>query len=391
MSDTFCILPWMHLATNASGTLRVCCNSTPGKNLITRENGIPYKIGDPDMTDSWTSPVMQTIRQQMLNGERPDMCVRCFREEDSGIKSARQTWNNTWAYYYEQSVTPPMNIKYIDIRLGNLCNLKCRMCNPWASNQWIDEWNSIENPINENELARLSKMDWFDNEMVWDNIAKFADTIEEIYLTGGEPTLAISQYKLFDRLISLGVSHKIKLKYNTNLTNIPKKMVDYWTQFKQIKINASIDAYDELNRYIRFPTAWESVRKNLSIFNEMSKENKCELHIHITVQAYNVVELDHLLEFLHDNDYTNIYLNILNHPSYLNIKVLPEKLKRIASERLEKWTHVSKIPGVIKYMNSEDWHPTQWNSFLKYTKTLDASRNQDFFKLMPMFLEFDNA
>ena len=97
-----------------------------------------------------------------------------------------------------------------------------------------------------------------------------------------------------------------------------------------------------------------------------------------------------LKKFKNNKDFEKTYNIAFKKISSLPPNV-PEKLKRIASERLEKWTHVSKIPGVIKYMNSEDWHPTQWNSFLKYTKTLDASRNQDFFKLMPMFLEFDNA
>ena len=234
-------------------------------------------------------------------------------------------------------------------------------------------------------------MNWFENDMVWDNIARFADTIEEIYLTGGEPTLAISQYKLFDKLIELKVAHKIRLKYNTNLTNIPKKMLEYWNHFKRIKINASLDAYGDLNRYIRFPTAWESVEKSLAIFKQMSKDNKCNLQIHITVQAYNVLELDQLLQFLYDNEYSDIYLNILNHPTYLNVRVLPEKLKKIATERLSKWLHVNKISGLINYMNSEDWHSDNWNAFLQYTKTLDKSRNQDFFKLMPMFQEFNNA
>ena len=389
--NTFCILPWMHLATNASGTLRVCCNSTPRSNIITRENGEPYRIGDTDLQNAWIAPIMQKTRQEMLSGERPDICVRCFREEDSGIKSARQGWNNAWMFDYEPSTTPPINVKYIDIRLGNLCNLKCRMCNPYASNQWVDEWNSIETPLSNKELINLSKMNWFENDAVWENIALFADTIEEIYLTGGEPTLAISQYKLFDKLIELGVANKIRLKYNTNLTNIPKKMIEYWGHFKKIKINASVDAFGDLNRYIRFPTSWESVEKSLATFKQMSKDNKCNLQIHITVQAYNVLELDQLLQFLYDNEYTDIYLNILNHPDYLNVRILPTKLKNIATERLSKWLHVNKISGLISYMNSEDWYANNWDAFLQYTKTLDTRRNQDFFKLMPMFQEFNNA
>ena len=95
-SKTFCVLPWMHLATNASGNLRVCCNSTPGKNFITNTAGVPYKLYKDNLEDAWNSEVYTTIRKQMLSNERPEMCQRCFQEEDVGIKSARQAWNNKW-------------------------------------------------------------------------------------------------------------------------------------------------------------------------------------------------------------------------------------------------------------------------------------------------------
>ena len=96
MTDTFCILPFMHLATSASGNLRVCCNSTPGKNFILKKDGNPYKIYKDDIQEAWNSNTYKTIRRQLLNGQRPEMCVRCFREEDSGISSARQAWNQKW-------------------------------------------------------------------------------------------------------------------------------------------------------------------------------------------------------------------------------------------------------------------------------------------------------
>ena len=71
VSDTFCILPWMHLATNASGNLRVCCNSTPGKNFIMKPDGTPYKLYRDDMQEAWNSETYQTIRKRLLNSERP--------------------------------------------------------------------------------------------------------------------------------------------------------------------------------------------------------------------------------------------------------------------------------------------------------------------------------
>src|SRR6056300_651785 len=107
--DTFCILPWMHLATNASGNLRVCCNSTPGKNFIQHSDGRPYKIYKDNLKEAWNSNTYTTIRSQLLNGERPEMCQRCFREEDSGVWSARQAWNAKWKRDQEYTVDAPFN------------------------------------------------------------------------------------------------------------------------------------------------------------------------------------------------------------------------------------------------------------------------------------------
>lgn len=382
MNSTTCVLPWMHLATTSAGSLRVCCNSTPRKNLIYRENGKPYKLKDEDVLEFWYSETLVKMRQEFIDGKKPDICSRCFGEEAIGIKSARLAWNEKWPVDCSEN-RPKLDIKYIDLRLGNLCNLKCRMCNPYASNQWVEEWPMIAK--NTEDLTGLKKMDWIENDLVWDNVAKLAGSIEEIYLTGGEPTLAISQYKLFDKLIAAGVAKDITLKYNTNLTNIPAKMVEYWKQFKCIRINASVDAFGDLNHYIRYPTAWSIVEKNLKVFKQLELENKCILQIHITVQIYNIFYLDKLLDYLLSHGYDNIYLNILDHPAYLNVRTLPRDLKESITATLEKYMEIKKMRGVISYMNSEDWHDEHWEQFCKYTTTLDKNRNQSIFEVAPIF------
>jgi len=382
-SKTFCILPWMHLATNASGNLRVCCNSTPGKNFIVRnDTKKPYKITDNDMQDFWHSDTLKNIRNELLNDQRPAICERCFREEDSGVRSARQAWNDKYMFDYEPVVDPKLTVQYVDIRLGNLCNLKCRMCNPYASNQWIDEWHLVEKQLDDAELERLGKMNWPDSNRVAHNLLKLADTIEEIYLTGGEPTLALSQYKLFDMLIELDLAKNITLKYNTNCTNLPKKLVDYWQHFKKIKINASVDAYGDLNRYIRFPTGWPLVETNLKKFIELSNAKKLDLQVHCTVQIYNVLKLGELFDFILAQGVDDIYLNILDHPEYLNIRVMPTELKQLAAKRLQPYLHIKKVQSVIDYMMAEDWS-NRWPDFIKYTATLDNSRSESIADLVP--------
>ncbi len=392
-SKTFCVMPWNSLATNASGVYRVCCNSTPGKNTIKTQNGESMKIHTHKPSEVWNSPVYTKIRQEMLDGKRPEMCERCFKEEDSGIESARVNWNRRWHdpnKEYKVEETP--SIQYVDLRLGNLCNLKCRMCNPYSSNQWIEEWNEVVSkaelvpnfPISQEESTRLANMSWPTKSTTWDSLIEIADTIEEIYLTGGEPTLAIEQYKLFDILIEKNLAKNIKLKYNTNLTNIPKKMLEYWDHFKRIQINASIDAHGELNRYIRYPTAWSSVEKNMYKFVSMKN---VEVQLHCTVQTYNILNLNELFEWM--KQYTNVklYLNILNHPRSMNIRVLPRELKELAESRLHPYLNLPKVKDVINYMMAQD--DSQYlQEFFEYNNTLDKLRDQDFFVLVPEFKKY---
>tara|TARA_Y100001963_G_scaffold93362_1_gene128498 strand:- start:314 stop:1564 length:1251 start_codon:yes stop_codon:yes gene_type:complete len=391
-SKTFCILPWMHLATNSSGNYRVCCNSTPGKNFILDKDGAPYKIYKADVKEMWNSDTYRKLRLQLLKEEYPSMCQRCWREEASNIKSARQSFNEAYEHFIEGALSntdkegkAPLKVGYVDLRLGNLCNLKCRMCNPWASNQWTKEWNTTTSydgkDIPDEERTRLEHMDWPTNEKTWENLMPIINSVEEIYLTGGEPTLALEQYKLFDHCIKLNKAKDIVLKYNTNLTNIPPKMIEYWKHFKKIKINASIDGFDELNRYIRYPTNWKSVDKNLKIFHEMEKEGKMRVQVHTTVQLYNILDLTDLFEYVDQFGYFP-YLNILDHPDYLNVRVLPLHLKECVAEELQTYIDKPKIKGLIKYMMDEDWSQ-HTERFIEYTNWLDKSRKQNILDIVP--------
>lgn len=382
-SDTFCVLPWMHMATSASGILRVCCNSTPGQNFITKEDGSRYRINKDDLKEAWNSKTYKTIRQQMLDGERPKMCARCFREEDSGITSTRQNWNDKWGQDRNYTVDAPFDIRYVDIRLGNLCNLKCRMCNPYASNMWVKEWSLVADALEESEYNRLKNMDWPEQAKVWDNLELVADTVEEIYLTGGEPTIIKEQHKLLDYYINKGTAHKIRLKYNTNLTNIPEELVKKWKHFKKIQLNCSIDAYGKLDRYIRYPSDWATIDKN---FKMIRKHPNVNIEIHCTVQMYNILRLHEFLEYALGFKH-KIYFNILNHPECLNIRVLPAKLKDAAFESLMPYLEVPKLKGVIDYMYAEDWSD-KMDEFIDYTFALDKSRNQYLTAAIPEFEEY---
>jgi len=383
--DTFCVLPWMHLATNASGNLRVCCNSDPHKNNIKKPNGSAYQLQRDDLKEAWNSPTYQKIREELISGVRPEMCIRCFREEDTGVKSARQSANEKWGIDKVYPIVADFNIRYVDVRLSNLCNLKCRMCNPYASNMWTEEWSLIAKALSQSEYDRLNNMNWPELEKTWENLYSIADTIEEIYLTGGEPTIIKAQHKLLDYFINKGTAKNIRLKYNTNLTNIPKHLLDRWTHFKRVQLNCSIDAIGELDRYIRFPSSWQHIQEN---FEKIRMLKNCTIEIHCTVQMYNILRLNELIDWALPYNH-RIYFNILNHPEELNVRVLPKFLKDQATKLLDPYLHLDKVKGIIDYMNAEDWSHLLIN-FHSYTNALDKSRNQNLAKLIPE-LSYENT
>ena len=399
-SKTFCVLPWMHLAVNPGGSFRVCCNSNPKNNKIIKDPKTQkeYKIFRDSVEDMWNSPTYKEFRRQFLNGERPETCQRCFREEDAGVRSPRIGYNEKW--FKDDLVLKeeaPLDIRYVDLRLGNLCNLKCRMCNPWSSSMWVKDWNQIVDtaeltpnvPLSNEDMDYMDTMtEWPDREKTGVNFVDIAHTIEEIYLTGGEPTLAKSQYKLFDYCIENGLAENIKLKYNTNLTNIPQKMVDYWSKFKGVQLNTSIDATGLRDRFIRYPSNWKKVEEN---FDKLNALPNVYIQLHCTVQALNMVAMNELLDWcakkgLRTED--QIYLNILNHPENMNIRILPKQLKELAENNLHNYLHIPKVKETIKYMWTEDWHTKRWKEFCDFNLKADTLQKGNLIEACPEFKEF---
>ena len=225
-------------------------------------------------------------------------------------------------------------------------------------------------------------MDWPTKDKTWDNIKEIMPSVEMIYFTGGEPTLTLQQMSLLEYCIDNNYTD-VTLKYNTNLTNIPERMLDLWKNFKKIKVNASIDATHRLNRYIRYPSDFEEIENNLEILGNLPNVN---IQIHTTVQMYNIMKLDRILQYFADYDH---YLNILNHPEYLNIRVLKQRHKELVIDRLERtWkagVQNEKIKGIIKYMQ-EDWSD-KWPEFIAYTKNVDKQRNETILEHIEEFNE----
>ena len=88
-SETFCILPWVHLSTRPDGSMRVCCTANASSvgptndkehggmvGVLKDDMGRPNNLNITDFESSWNSTYMRNVRQQMLNGEKPPSCIK---------------------------------------------------------------------------------------------------------------------------------------------------------------------------------------------------------------------------------------------------------------------------------------------------------------------------
>lgn len=94
---------------------------------------------------------MKEMRRQMLLGEKPKICSRCYELEDDGLQSHRQGSNHILRNEVENSINTTkqdgeifVDVVSMDFRLGNNCNLRCRMCSPFSSKLLIPEQSNYE-------------------------------------------------------------------------------------------------------------------------------------------------------------------------------------------------------------------------------------------------------
>lgn len=401
---TFCPFPWNHLAVNTRNQLRLCCNSIPKINQLKDENGKPiYLHMLKDKTSLDNNSTLKTIRKQMLSGQKPIQCQRCFNEELVGIQSPRKSYSKQYPILDEAIQATNIDgstehkIQYIDLRLDNFCNLRCRMCDPHISRKLIKESMAL-NLITKSEAKFLTKRR-YNTENLWIFFNKYLEHIDLIYIAGGEPTLNTEHLVLLKKCIKKDLAKNVTLKYNINMTNIPSTFFDYWKEFKSVILNCSIDGFGTINEYIRNPCNWNIIDKNLhKIENYMDKYKNIHSEIHTTVQVYNITHLIDLFEYL--KQYKNIvkfpFLNILIRPLYFSIKILPKSIKAEISKELSEWfkynlnfylgtkadspNKIFKLPQLIKFMDSEDWSRHEAD-FKFYTEFYDKSRNENFCEL----------
>ena len=408
--------PFTGLATREDGAIKVCCRSHP----------IGF-IQDSTLEEIWNNESMCRIRKQVLNDERPPECEPCFKLEDQGVESLRQRHISgvipeARITLYPNAIskmatdyTMPFEIPTMELKLNNLCNLKCRMCNPTDSTSWND-WKEVEEfyikennylvkTIQELKLIESPYLDKFtDNPAWWDSLKKLLPYFQRVEFAGGEPLTDPTHYRILEMLQPY--AKNIEIKYATNLTSLGKgkrNIFDYWPAFKSVAVNVSIDGIGPSYEYIRGNGCWNDVVDNIKQIQEIS--NVSRIVGAVAVQVSNVMILDQMIEtFLNDLGIV-FYTNMVNYPSVLSIQVLPNELKAIVitklrnvQKRVPEFKYVKENPillgitlqqidGIVNFILAKNTTHL-WDDCVEFNRRLDITRNQSFFDVTPEFKNY---
>lgn len=331
MSKTMCVLPWMHLATHPNGGASLCCrsNHTDAISWAKKTNTNSLVTLDNDsIAEIMNSNTFVKVRQDMIDGRRPIECEGCWQDEDRGLKSKRQYENERWAHIIpklEQTAKlSDINLIYVELRLGNVCNNACLTCNSYSSTKWYPDEKKIANDLPWFKLRPMENFKWFENEYFYWDLANKSQSVEEIYINGGEPTLIKAHFEYLKHLITLGTSHNVHLVYSLNMMDIPDKLIELWKDFKQVTVNASIDDLGERNYYIRYPTKWEETVASIDKLNTLSN---VQWHVTQTVSILNIYHLAEFSQWLETTYNKKPHHNYVLYPDYLSLAALPNFYK----------------------------------------------------------------
>jgi MoaA/NifB/PqqE/SkfB family radical SAM enzyme len=409
--------PFTGLATREDGAIKICCRSLPIGN-----------IKNESLEFAWNSEKMREVRRQVLNGERPDVCAPCFDLEDQGVQSLRQrhiadnipeSRVNLYPNALDslsKDMTMPFELPTMEIKINNLCNLKCRMCNPLDSTQWKD-WNSIVEHYKKEDnylvkavedlgLTKAPYVGLFDDKKEWwDSLRKLLPHFKRVEFAGGEPLMDPQHYKILDLLSENGKNIEIKYATNGTVLGIKGRWIkDYWPKFKSVAVNVSIDGIDEVYEYVRSNGKFQDVVDNVRIMKNIPTVSR--IVGAFTVQSNNIMQIDKVIDYFLNKLEIVFYSHRVQYPRALSAQVLPKELKdkviaklelmkdkvkeyRLVKEHpiLEKIT-LQQIQDNINFLKARDLNK-YWKDCVDFNHKLDKTRNQGpFEKIIPEFAPY---
>jgi MoaA/NifB/PqqE/SkfB family radical SAM enzyme len=394
--EKFCVLPWVSLEASPIGTVRPCCLAD---DEIVDDNNEKFSLMTADFKDIQNSAHMRSLRQQFLDGEKPQTCRKCWNEERSGRTSKRMhTLNRLKHVIDDQDWTADAKpLMFMDLKLGNICNLKCRICGSWSSSQFAaEELTQLRGDDKKNSFhyQMLQAGAWpRENEKFWAEIDGILTDIRYIEFTGGEPFMIQEHFNMLQGLVDRGIAHQVEIHYNTNGTQYPEQAEAIWKHFKTVEIAFSIDDLGERFEYQRSNAVWSEVEANMERFKQLKAlHSNIQLQCCSTVNIFNVRYIDELARWTAQQPFDFVYWNMMHDAWYFSIATLPDTAKTAIADHLTS----ADVPArfreefdrIVDFMRRGA--STDGNIMRMRIRDLDRKREQNLAQVEPEFAAMIN-
>ena len=380
-NDKFCVLPWISIEASPIGTVRPCCLAD---DEIVDNDGNKFDLNTANFGDIQNSNHMQSLRKQFLDGEQPQTCRKCWNEERAGRTSKRM---HTLDRLKHLGITPEWTldakpIAFLDLKLGNICNLKCRICGSWSSSSFAVEeiaHTHYDKRKTSHAYQMLQAGRWpRENPQFWDQIKCHLNDIRYIEFTGGEPFMIEEHFQMLRSIVEHGMAHQVEIHYNTNGTQYPSDAIEIWKHFKTVEIAFSIDDLHERFEYQRTGAAWEDVERNIRLFRDMRQQHSnIRLQCCSTVNIFNVRYIDQLAWWIEQQQFDFVYWNIMHDAWYFSIATLPDSAKQGINKHLSTASIPNKFQsdfqGICDFMNNG----ASTDGFMLRMKIADLDRKRE--------------
>jgi radical SAM protein with 4Fe4S-binding SPASM domain len=354
--DTLCPIPWRHIEVSPAGEIRPCCVYT----------GSVGHVKNTSLSQAFNNNEVQTLRQEMLAGQKSSGCKNCWANEEKGLTSNR--------YYHLRMLKKDLltvdldrpSIKSLDLKPGNTCNFKCRICNPVYSSLYAQE-------VRSSKSIPIESFNWAESDPKTINeIVELLPGLVNIDMYGGEPFLIKPLLHVIKQAVEQGYSSQMRLHYNSNGSIYPESLIEYWKQFNHVDIQFSIDNVGrrfELER----GGSWLQVESNIKKLVALGLPN-VKINVMPAISIMNVFYLDELLQWANSLGLEVNIQYVTDIPGF-DLKNLTADAKKLIVKKFQHHTW-PEMKNILNYITSIP--DSDGKEFLKLCDHFDTLRDQNF-------------
>jgi hypothetical protein len=325
-----------------------------------------------DLADVWNSPEHLELKKCVETDTRIPGCQACYSAEDAGIESRRQGSKKLYEEYHKDTNTELSGPTGIDYSVGNLCNLKCVICGPQNSSQWIPDFQKLHPTVD------IVSFQYKKNEQLEITDADLLQNIKHVHFHGGgEPLLSDNHVRLLQKIQEVKGLSDVRVFYNTNATQtVSDEILQLWEKCKLIELYFSIDDIGARFEYQRTGANWHNVSATLDWFYTNMPHNHM-FNVNCTWSYLNFFYLNEVWDWWNKNFSSNRYgdpTNLIFQKAVGDFGL--NHLSKISHDTLQnKFQGYNKLLVLTQSLKTSDQpHDIFW----KNISALDQIRSTDF-------------